>query len=426
MNILFLLFLAYVLAPKIDIISASGSGIRPEDLITAAAFALYLFKQNKTPLVMPKHVRIYLLFIGVGLVSALINFPREGPVGVVFAVRLFEYMVWFFVMYEACQSVSPRQIRTSLLIVSTVLVIWGGLEQVGVLGKIGKFTGANERVTINTSGPFETSVMLAILAYAAQQVVVTPAMLVMVVLTQSRITLVAVVASFLAIRPGRGLVLACIGLFAAALLAGPIMTVLGESRLAKSETPLRMAQVLVTQWARVPQVDNPAYFRERYLGGDTVIRYLGNTRGDVSFKFRAIRWPLVVKSTLYSPFHAVIGWAPGAWGAALDSYYVRVFGEVGLIGTAVFLWWVLAFVRGTRRESVSRFSIYMLVIVAVFIDIFTSSKVMPILWAFAALDHAGHPAGFASPMFARARRLALPAPPAQRPPLSPAGLPFRA
>jgi hypothetical protein len=425
-NILFLLFLAYVLAPKIDLISASGSGVRPEDLIAAAAFALYVFKKNKTPLHMPKHVRIYLMFIGVGLLSAVINFPREGPVGIVFAVRLFEYMIWFFVMYEACQSVSPRQIRTSLLLVSTVLVIWGGLEQVGLLGKIGKFTGAAERVTINTSGPFETSVMLAILAYAAQQIVVTPAMLVMVVLTQSRITLVAIVASFLAIRPGRGVVLAGIGLFAAAVLAGPVMSLLGESRLAKSASPLAMVELLADQWERGPQVDNPAYFRERFLGGDTVIRYVGNTKGDLSFKFRAVRWPLVVKSTLFSPFHVFIGWAPGAWGAALDSYYVRVFGEVGLIGTGVFIWWLIAFARGARRDSVSRYSIYMMAIVAVFIDIFTSSKVMPILWAFAALDHAGHPAGLASPMFARARRLALPAPPAHHPAIPPSPLSVRA
>lgn len=410
MNILFLLFLAYVLAPKIDLISASGSGVRPEDLISALAFLLYLTKRDKVPLHMPRHVRTYLIFIAVGLVSAVINFPREGPVGIVFAVRLFEYMVWFFVMYEACQTVSPRQIRASLLIVSTILIIWGSLEQIGVLGKIGKFTGANERLTINTSGPFETSVMLAILAYAAQQVVVTPAMMVMVVLTQSRITFVAIVATFLAIRPGRGIVLAVIGLFAALLLAGPIMSVMGESRLAKSETPLKMVQLIATQWQRVPQLDNPAQFRERYLGGDTVSRYIGNMRGDVSFKFRAIRWPLVVKATLYSPFHVFIGWAPGAWGAAIDGYYVRVFGEVGLIGTAVFLWWLLSFARATRQNSVSRFALYMMAIVAVFIDIFTSSKVMPILWAFAALEHAGHPAALASPMFARFRRPRLPAP----------------
>jgi hypothetical protein len=403
-NILFLLFLAYVLAPKIDLISASGSGIRPEDLVAALAFGLYLAKPHKTPLTMPKHVRVYLIFIAMGLFSALVNVAEEGPVGIVFAVRLFEYMIWFFVMYEACQTVSPRTIRTSLLVVSTVLVIWGGLESAGVLGKIGKFTGASERLTINTSGPFETSVMLAMIAYAAQQIVVTPAMAVMVVLTQSRITLVAILASLLALRPGRGLVIAGIGLFAAVLLAGPLMSVLGESRLAKSATPLTMVNLLATEWQRVPQVDNPQYFRERFLGGDTVIRYIGNTRGDVSFKFRAVRWPLVVKSTLFSPFHVFIGWAPGAWGAALDSYYVRVFGEVGLIGTFAFLWWLSCFVRDTRPGGISRFSIYMLMIVGVFIDIFTSSKVMPILWAFAALDHAGHPALYPSSMFARRPR----------------------
>jgi hypothetical protein len=409
-NILFLLFLAYVLAPKIDLITASGSGVRPEDLITAAAFVLYACKPQKAVLQVPKHVRVYGIFVGVGFLSALINYSQEGLVGIVFATRLVEYMVWFFIMYEACQTVSPRQVRTSLLVVSTILIIWGGLETAGLTNKIGKFTGAEGRLTINTSGPFETSVMLAILAYAAQQMIVTPAMMIMVILTQSRITLVAIIASFLAIRPGRGLVLAAMGLFAAAILAGPIMSVLGESRLAKSATPLTMVQLLATEWERVPQVDNPLYFRERFLGGDTVIRYIGNTRGDVSFKFRAVRWPLVVKSTLYSPLHSLIGWAPGAWGAALDSYYVRVFGEVGLIGTGVFFWWLFAFARGARRDSVSRFSIYMLIVVAVFIDIFTSSKVMPILWAFAALDHAEHPAGLASPMFRRMRALAPPGP----------------
>lgn len=410
MNILFLLFLAYILAPKIDLVAASGSGIRPEDLITAAAFLIYICKLKKTPLQMPKHVRIYGIFIGVGFLSAIINYPQEGLIGLVFATRLFEYMVWFFIMYEACQTVPPRQVRTSLLIVCTILIGWGTLETLGLASKIGKFTGANERLTINTSGPFETSVMLAMLAYAAQQVFVTPAMAVMVVLTQSRITLVAIVASFLAIRPGRGVIIAGVGLLAAAILAGPIMSLLGDSRLAKSDTPLTMAELLVTEWGRVPQVDNPTYFRERFLGGDTVIRYIGNTHGDVSFKFRAVRWPLVVKSTLFSPLHCFIGWAPGAWGAALDSYYVRVFGEVGLIGTIIFLWWLFALIREAQQDSVIRFSIFMLMIVGLFIDIFTSSKVMPIMWALAALDHARHPASFPVPMFRFARPLALPSP----------------
>jgi hypothetical protein len=396
LNILFVLFLAYILSPKIDLIAVSSSGVRPEDLLTALAFALYLRKPNKTPLQLPRHVRVYGSFIGISLASAAINFPLQGLTGFVFAIRLLEYLLWFPIVYEACQTVPPRQVRTGLLVVSTVLVVWGGLEVAG-LTKFGKFAG--DRLTINTSGPFETSVMLAMLAYAAQQVVVTPALLVMVVLTQSRITLVAAVASFLAVRPGRGLVIGGAGLLAVAVLAGPISQALGESRLAQSETPLTMVKLIATQWERVPQVDDPAYFRERFLGGNTVYRYFGRVRGDISFRFRAIRWPLVVKSTLFSPLHALIGWAPGAWGAALDSYYVRVFGETGLIGTVFFLWWVGVFIGETRRDSVARYSIFMMVIVAVFIDIFTSSKVMPMLWVFAALDHARHPASFPSPMF---------------------------
>lgn len=427
MNILFLLFLAYILAPKIDLIAISGSGVRPEDLITAVAFVLYACKRERALLKMPRHIVIYGIFIGVSYASALINYPREGLIGIVYATRLAEYLVWFFIMYEACQTVSPRQVRTSLLFVNVALIVWGGLETAGLAGGIGKFTGASERLTINTSGPFETSVMLAMLAYAAQQLVVTPAMGVMVILTQSRITLVAILASFFALRPGRGLVLAGVTLVVAAILAGPIMSVLGESRLAKSATPVTMAKLLVTQWQRLPPVDNPAHFRQRFLGEDTVVRYLGNSSargGDVSFKFRAVRWPLVVKSTLYSPLHALIGWAPGAWGVALDSYYVRVLGEVGLIGTGIFLWWLFTFLREARRDSVIRFSIFMLMIVAVFIDIFTSSKVMPILWAFAALDHARHPGGLASPMFRRTPR-ALP-PPAYAASLPPPRFPAQA
>ena len=196
--------------------------------------------------------------------------------------------------------------------------------------------------------------MLAMLAYAAQQAALTPMLLVMVVLTQSRITIVAMVVSFLAIRPGRGLLIAGAGLMAVPVLAGPLTEALGGSRLAQSETPVQMAQLVAAEWDRVPQVDDPAYFRERFLGGDTVYRYLGTRHGDISFRFRAIRWPLVVKSTLFSPLHAIIGWAPGAWGSALDSYYVRVFGETGFVGTIAFLWWIVVFAGTTRQGSVAR------------------------------------------------------------------------
>ena len=38
------------------LITASGSGVRPEDLIAALAFALYLRKRHRTPLQLPRQI----------------------------------------------------------------------------------------------------------------------------------------------------------------------------------------------------------------------------------------------------------------------------------------------------------------------------------------------------------------------------------
>lgn len=96
---------------------------------------------------------------------------------------------------------------------------------------------------------------------------------------------------------------------------------------------------------------------------------------------------------------AVIGWSPGAWGNALDNYYVRVFGETGLAGLITFLIWLVVTFRRLEPDGVARYSLVMMAAVGVFIDIFTSSKVMPLLWAFIAFEQARHP--FAIPQKAK-------------------------
>ena len=57
--------------------------------------------------------------------------------------------------------------------------------------------------------------------------------------------------------------------------------------------------------------------------------------------------------------------------------------------------------RTLKQRSVGKFSLVMLIVAGLFIDIFASSKVMPILWALLALEHAGHPFVFrqARPLF---------------------------
>jgi hypothetical protein len=413
MNIYLILFALYVLAPKLDVYTIGSAAIRPEDLISAIAFFIFIVTAQRR-LSIPGYAKFYLAFVGFGLISAVINIAQGGLVGPVYGARLAQYMTWFFIMYEAAPKLSTRALRWTCLVVCSIFVVWGGAEYFGFISRIGKFTGATERLTINTSGPFETSAMLAMLAYAAPAIWLTPFMIVLIFLTQARITLLGILVSMAAARPGRTMAVGFAGAVVATVAAQPIYTAVSKSRLGESETPFAMAGLLSYTWKRVPTVPRPSFYRERFLNGILIFRYMPNTRGDLSFKYRAVRWPIIVKSTAATWVTLLVGWGPGAWSNAVDGYYVRVFGETGLIGIALFAAWIIMALRTLRQRSVGKFSLIMLLVAAGFIDIFASSKVMPILWVFLALEHAGHPFVFrgARPLFRRAQRL-LPVPAAQ-------------
>lgn len=289
--------------------------------------------------------------------------------------------------------------RRSFISISVLFMIWGLLEITGTIGVIGKFTGASERLTINTSGPFETSVMLAILAYSVFSYLTAVPLLVLVFFTQSRVTLVGMIISYFSSRPLRAIVAGLLVFLLYPIAIQPLMNSLQDTRIGQSEGPERMANALIVSWQRAPVLDDPSFFRERLLTGNTIQRYMVDAKGDMSFRIRAVRWPTLIKTTINNPVATVIGWAPGAWSNALDNYYVRVFGETGLVGLAAFLIWLGVTILRLEPGSVARYSLIMMGLVGMFIDIFTSSKVMPLLWAFLALEAAGHP--FAIPQKAR-------------------------
>lgn len=401
MNIFFFLFIAYLLAPKIDIIGTTGAALRPEDIISLMAFAIYILSRKRYRLEVPLTVKLYLVFVAIGYVSALVNIGSVGLTGIVYNTRLVQYLLWFFVMYEACHTVSWRTFRLTLIAVSLIFVIWSGLELSGTIGRVGRFTGAEGRLTINTSGPFETSVMLAMLGYSLPSILLTPVMIVLVLLTQARITLLGMIVAAGAAKPIKALAAGLVAVVAFSFVAQPLLARLEKTRLSQSDSPARMAEVLAVSWSRAPVLDDPIDFRERFLSGPTIYRYMVSSKGDRSFGYRAVRWPIVIKTTMAYIGSALIGWSPGSWGVALDNYYIRAFGETGLIGLAAFLVWIAMSILRLRQGGIARFSLIMMAIVGTFIDIFTSSKVMPLLWVFFALEHARHP--FAMPM----RRLRL-------------------
>ena len=399
----FVLFLLYIIAPKIDIFTINKAGVRPEDFLTLIAAILYATQRHKNVTIIPKYLKYYLYFIIFCFISSLLNYNTNGIIGFVYTARLIEYVVWFFIGYETASSVSRRTCREGLLIVTAILSIWGVSEYFNLIPKIGRFVGAEGRLSINTSGPFETSVVRAALAFAAQQWIATPVLAALVWFTQARITLVAGAISLIARRPGRGLLITLLSAVLVIVASGPLATVLENSRFSEAQSGEQMIATLERSWKKAP-ILAPDSFAARFLVGGEIGRYIELGARGTSFNIRAIRLTTVIKSTIVDYWHLMIGWSPGAWGLALDGHYVRVFAETGLIGTALFLAWIVTMLRELTRGSIAAFIFAMLCIIAVFIDIFSSSKAMPMLWFFAALDAAGHPHRFPSTSSRRTAR----------------------
>ncbi len=388
MNVYFILFLLYMISPKIDLSAAFP--LRPEDFIFALAALIWVFTAKRVRIHFDRPVQLYLVFVAINFIAAFINFADMGVIGVIYALRLIQYLLWYPILYEACHRVDWISMRRGFVALGIIFIGWAILELSGVVETVGRFDGSG-RLTLNTTGPYESSVMLAMIAYAVSSYLIAIPLLVMVMLTQSRVTLAGMVFSYAASRPIRAIVTAGAAVLAFSVFAQPILDSLSRTRLGDSDTPAQMARSVTTAWNRAPTLNDPTFFRERLLDGNTIFRYMATTEGDLSFSYRAVRWPTVIKTTFAHPFHTIFGWGPGSWGNALDNYYIRVFGETGLVGLVVFLIWMISTIFRLEVRGLARFSLVMMAVVATFIDIFTSSKVMPLLWAFLALEQAGHP-----------------------------------
>jgi hypothetical protein len=121
------------------------------------------------------------------------------------------------------------------------------------------------------------------------------------------------------------------------------------------------------------------YIQGQFLSatGDSV--QLGEE--DVSSFIRVFRWTSLVRSTLAHVDSCIIGLGPSFGSAAVDGYYVRVFIETGIVGLILFFRFAKALL-GDQNSGLWSFReyVFILLITACFIDIFTSYKAMILLW----------------------------------------------
>jgi hypothetical protein len=376
---------------KIFLIRFGEAGLRPDDLLILSSFtALAVFGEvRRTPVSLP--LKLYLVYTVIGFISASWN-AWQGRVGLVyslvFVTRLLEYVCFYYIGYALARSrFRLTHVATWYLYLLCVLVPLQIPGWVPVPGDLG-----HTRASGNTNGPYELAVvcgfLLCYVAYRKRNFWIGAASVVLIVLTASRITLIATVLSLLHFAVTRTRSIGKVITLASALLfVGGGLYVLSSSGLVHigAFERLQNSNSLDVSDARVvydaaPVAKNATEYMQGSFqdlnGFDTA-----DFEGDMSGLIRFTRWLTLLKTNFAHIDSIIIGLGPSFGSAAVDGYYMRCYVETGSVGLLAFLAFLAAMIF-SRRGSNWYFREYLMIMIvsSIFIDIFLSYKSMMLLW----------------------------------------------
>lgn len=375
-TLLFYFLLLFIISPKITAFHIGNIEVRFEDLILLPTLILLIWNYRKNLHSYPLFIKVYFFYIFISILSASLNLNENGTISYVYIIRQMQYLIWFYVGAQMAQSLNDKNFRKGLSIVSAILILWAVGEILNIIPKIGKFTGAEERITVNTSGPYEISVLVVIIFLVINSKFLRAGLLGILLASQSRISIFASLVVFTFAQSHRTFLFLIPLIFILTLLAPTFLSLVENTRIAETESALTMVTSIRDSFESAPVV-TPSTYKSSYFED---FQAMDNT-GDVSFKIRAYRWSLIVKSLSESPLHLLFGWGPAAFGNAVDGHYVRFLGETGIIGLISAVFFFLTSIFSKRSPLEFRYAIALIAITALFIDTATSSKLMSISWA---------------------------------------------
>ena len=397
------LLLALVLLPlypKISLVSVGGTYIpvRFDDVIFVGAMAVWaaqLWREWRRPHV-PPFLRAARWWLVLGLVSVVIGVGVLNTVGLstslLYWAKPIEYLLLGWLAYDLVRD--PARVRLVLAVIygTALLVIgYGLLERWGWVGTPATYVvhGNGFGVVTSTFGDrHQLSMYLGMLLLLGVVLVrqvsrpwriaaVVAAVLAVYVMSQTatRSEYVALgVLSLVLLVPARTRV-AAIGLVAILVviyfLPGSVERGL-DTVLANRNPPSPFA--------------DPAFRR----GNRGVAGRGADLNGDVSLSMRLEqKWPALIRSGMRDP---IFGIGPSGATEAADGHFVRSFVEVGIVGTAAFVWLILGIGQRLRRVYLGThgpprdmaFAVLFLLayigLVGVFIDSWVASRPMQLLW----------------------------------------------
>ena len=102
----------------------------------------------------------------------------------------------------------------------------------------------------------------------------------------------------------------------------------------------------------------------------------------MSYAIRINKWMALIDGTLRNP---IFGLGASITKEAADGNYIRILAETGIVGLICWLLLVRKIIKNSKNYNDSinliiKYGMYMLVLTAILIDIFESSKIMMFYW----------------------------------------------
>lgn len=397
-----LLAIAYVLfVPKIGLVSIPGTSVtlRGEDLLLGLILLRVALDLLAGKVVVPRAIRTiigcFLLLVPVGIVGTVVGLQNgtvdSSAVATLFLLRRYEYAVFLlagalYIGTRPSARLDLQRLLTAAVFFNTAAVL---AQKAGLIGGLlvnSYVRNVSARPLGMFAGPYELAGFYAlVLPLFVWQLFRSPrkfvpaaataSVFVAMVLSQSRVGLVSAVIIFVGMAAFmmRNKLLIFVGGVAAlvaTLVFAPTSSGSGDDRF----NTLDLNQM----WAAT----KVAYATRSYLNLDH-FRVTSNI-ADQSFALRIDRW-FNYYDGLFR-FNPWFGLGPSAGGEAVDSNYLRILFEFGIVGIIALV--ILLFVVGRviRRldtgpwKAMAAWGGVGLLAQATFIDIFEASKVAEPFW----------------------------------------------
>jgi hypothetical protein len=409
------------LYPKIGLASVGGTYIpvRPDDVIFLGAMGLWaiqLWRERRRPHV-PPVLTPAVAWLALGLLAVAIGAGLLHTVAwttsFLYWAKPIEYLMLGWLAFDLVRDPGRRRVVLAVVYGTALLVIgYGLLERWGWVATPATYVqrGNGFGVVTSTFGDrHQLSMYLGMLLLLGvvlwrhaprpwQVAALVGAVLAVYVMSQtatrSEYVTLGVLSLALLVPPrtriaAAGLVVVLVAIY---FLPGSVERGL-DSVLANRNPPSPFA--------------DPAFRR----GNRGVAGRGADLNGDVSLSMRLEqKWPALIRAGMRDP---IFGIGPSGATEAADGHYVRSFVEVGIVGTAAFVWLILAIARrlkvvydGTRGppRDLALAVLLMLVffgLVSVFIDAWVASRPMQLLWPLVGIALAAGGSAMVSPVVVR-------------------------